>query len=43
MIIFNNHFVAVFKFAPVAQSVEQQPFKLMVVGSIPAGRTNLPL
>ena len=27
------------KYAPVAQSVEQLPFKEMVVGSIPTGRT----
>ena len=26
-------------FAPIAQSVEQLPFKEMVVGSIPTGRT----
>ncbi len=26
-------------YAPVAQSVEQLPFKEMVVGSIPTGRT----
>lgn len=26
------------KYAPIAQLAEQQPFKLMVVGSIPAGR-----
>ena len=25
--------------APIAQLVEQQPFKLMVAGSNPAGRT----
>ena len=43
MIISNNRSLVVFKFAPVAQSVEQQPFKLMVVGSIPAGRTNIKL
>ncbi len=29
------------KYAPVAQSVEQLPFKEMVAGSIPAGRTYL--
>lgn len=27
------------KNAPIAQLVEQQPFKLMVAGSSPAGRT----
>lgn len=27
--------------APIAQLVEQQPFKLMVVGSIPTGGTNI--
>ena len=27
--------------APIAQLVEQQPFKLMVAGSSPAGRTAL--
>ncbi len=26
---------------PIAQSVEQQPFKLMVAGSNPAGDTNV--
>ena len=26
-------------YAPIAQSVEQLPFKQMVVGSIPTGRT----
>ncbi len=29
----------IYKYPPVAQLVEQQPFKLTVAGSIPAGRT----
>ena len=36
--IFRYSFLA-FSIAPVAQSVEQLPFKEMVVGSIPTGRT----
>jgi hypothetical protein len=33
-------FSTVSVYPPIAQSVEQLPFKQMVVGSIPTGRTN---
>ena len=36
-----RYFTVIFQeyFAPIAQSVEQLPFKERVAGSIPAGRT----
>ncbi len=36
---FSGIFLKLHCFAPVAQSVEQLPFKERVAGSIPAGRT----
>ena len=38
-LIFLLYFYSNYIFAPVAQSVEQVPFKDKVVGSIPTGRT----
>ncbi len=39
--VFIVYFVVEVIYPPVAQSVEQLPFKEMVVGSIPTGRTSV--